>query len=68
MITHWAKNSGLALIFDHLTWKSIGKLLLFRDNPYTKISIDQVKRSKDIEQKTQWTKNSELTLTFDYVT
>ena len=51
MITHWAKNSGLALTFDHVTWKSIGKHLLFRGNPYTKISIIKWRGQKILSRK-----------------
>ena len=63
MIIHWAKNSGLALTFNHVTWKSVGKHLLFRGNPYTK--SEEVKY---FEQTTHCVKNIGLTLTFDRVT
>ena len=37
-------------------------------NPRTKFGIDQVKKSKDIEQTTQWAEKSVLTLTFLHLT
>ena len=59
--THWTRMSGLTMTFEHVTGIHRDHLLI-GSNHCTKISIDQVKGSKDIERK------SGLTLTYEHVT
>ena len=71
--SYWADNTvGWEEWFDLDLWTCDLKIardhLLIQGNPCTKFGIDQVKRSKNIERKTQWAEKSGLTLTFEHLT